>query len=100
MILNFLGEYMTEDHYMGELVDGRGRTRSVWRVFAKIGNEEAMITPFGAALHRATSEIHKPFREVVSFSFAPLSDVQSKMKKTVMHGDWSSTCSSSSKLSC
>jgi hypothetical protein len=100
MILNFLGEYMTEDHYMGELVDGRGRTRSVWRVFARIGNEEAMITHFGSALHRATSEIHKPFREVVSFSFATLSDVQSKMKKTVMHGDWSSTCSSSSKLSC
>ena len=100
MILNFLGEYMTEDHYMGELVDGRGRTRSVWRVYTRIGNEEAMITPFGAALHKATSEIHKPFREVVSFSFAPLTDVQSKMKKTVMHGDWSSTCSSSSKLSC
>uniref|UniRef100_A0A914Z9X2 Uncharacterized protein n=1 Tax=Panagrolaimus superbus TaxID=310955 RepID=A0A914Z9X2_9BILA len=100
MILNFLGEYISDENYMGELVDGRGRTRSVWRVFTKIGNEEAMITPFGPALHKATNEIHKPFREVVSFSFAPLSDVQSKMKKTVMHGDWSSTCSSSSKLSC
>jgi hypothetical protein len=102
MILNFLGEYMSEEHYMGELIDGRGRTRSVWRVFTRIGNEEAMMTPFSPALNKPTSEIHRPFREVVSFSFAPLTDVQSKMKKSVMHGDgmsMSSNCSSSSKLS-
>ena len=90
---------MCEDHYVGELLDNRGRSRSVWRVYNKHGGEEAMITPFASALNKPTAEIRRPFREIVAFSFAPLNTVQSKMKKLVMHGDWSSTCSSSSKLS-
>lgn len=90
---------MSEDHYVGELVDNRGRNRSVWRVYNNLGGEEAMVTPFASALNKPTPEIRRPFREIVSFSFAPLPAVQSKMKKIVMAGDWSSTCSSSSKLS-
>uniref|UniRef100_A0A7E4V2T8 PX domain-containing protein n=1 Tax=Panagrellus redivivus TaxID=6233 RepID=A0A7E4V2T8_PANRE len=94
-VLEFLHEYIIEENYVGELVDNRGRTRSVWKIFNKNQGEEAMVTPFGSAVYAPTTEIKRKFREIVGFSFAPLPDVMSKMKKLVMACDWSSTSGSS-----
>ncbi|KAE9547744.1 hypothetical protein FO519_009047 [Halicephalobus sp. NKZ332] len=73
-LLEFLSEHITDDDYLGEIVDRRGRSRSAWRVINKYEKEQAMITHFGSYLHKPDRLITKGFREIVSFSFISIEE--------------------------
>lgn len=75
-LLEFLTEHVTEDDYLGEIIDRRGRSRSVWRVLSKKDEEHAIVTHFGSYLHKPDDIIVRPFREIVSFQFMSLDEAK------------------------
>lgn len=76
ILFDFLTDAITEENYLGEYRDHRGRSRSAWKIVNKLEKEQCLLTHLGYYSHKPNAVITKDFREIASVQFISLEEAK------------------------